>query len=423
MSDISSMSRESKKQRLRSQVITSNTLYSSPSNQAPDDDIPHSAQQKSILRKLLPFLIITILVLAGVGYLFYRQFYQYTGTDIIWQISLNEGSLIGYKTFGNNVLKYTKDGASYIDNKGKTIWTESYEMKSPIAAVNGDFAVIADRQGNHIFICNTEGKVGESVTLLPITNVSVSGLGLVAVIVEDSTSSFIYFYRKDGSNLDISIRANMAGAMGYPLDLSLSKDGTQLMCSFVHLENGELKERVAFYNFAEVGKNEPTRMVGGFDEVFKNTLIPRVTYMQEPYSCAFGGNGMVFFSSRNLTSPEMISQVSLAEENIKSIFYSDDYVVAIVRNNMGDQENRIEVFRADGKHVLSKEFTYDYTQADIDGKWIILYNDNSCRIFNLSGVEKLAVDFDFPVSKIRKGRYPNSLIVMGPQQMQEIKLK
>lgn len=423
MSDISSMSRESKKQRLRSQVITSNTLYSSPSNQAPDDDIPHSAQQKSILRKLLPFLIITILVLAGVGYLFYRQFYQYTGTDIIWQISLNEGSLIGYKTFGNNVLKYTKDGASYIDNKGKTIWTESYEMKSPIAAVNGDFAVIADRQGNHIFICNTEGKVGESVTLLPITNVSVSGLGLVAVIVEDSTSSFIYFYRKDGSNLDISIRANMAGAMGYPLDLSLSKDGTQLMCSFVHLENGELKERVAFYNFAEVGKNEPTRMVGGFDEVFKNTLIPRVTYMQEPYSCAFGGNGMVFFSSRNLTLPEMISQVSLAEENIKSIFYSDDYVVAIVRNNMGDQENRIEVFRADGKHVLSKEFTYDYTQADIDGKWIILYNDNSCRIFNLSGVEKLAVDFDFPVSKIRKGRYPNSLIVMGPQQMQEIKLK
>lgn len=417
------MSRESKKQRLRSQVITSNTLYSSPSNQAPDDDIPHSAQQKSLLRKLLPFLIITILVLAGVGYLFYRQFYQYTGTDIIWQISLNEGSLIGYKTFGNNVLKYTKDGASYIDNKGKTIWTESYEMKSPIAAVNGDFAVIADRQGNHIFICNTEGKVGESVTLLPITNVSVSGLGLVAVIVEDSTSSFIYFYRKDGSNLDISIRANMAGAMGYPLDLSLSKDGTQLMCSFVHLENGELKERVAFYNFAEVGKNEPTRMVGGFDEVFKNTLIPRVTYMQEPYSCAFGGNGMVFFSSRNLTSPEMISQVSLAEENIKSIFYSDDYVVAIVRNNMGDQENRIEVFRADGKHVLSKEFTYDYTQADIDGKWIILYNDNSCRIFNLSGVEKLAVDFDFPVSKIRKGRYPNSLIVMGPQQMQEIKLK
>ena len=321
------------------------------------------------------------------------------------------------------MLKYTKDGASYIDNKGKTIWTESYEMKSPIAAVNGDFAVIADRQGNHIFICNTEGKVGESVTLLPITNVSVSGLGLVAVIVEDSTSSFIYFYRKDGSNLDISIRANMAGAMGYPLDLSLSKDGTQLMCSFVHLENGELKERVAFYNFAEVGKNEPTRMVGGFDEVFKNTLIPRVTYMQEPYSCAFGGNGMVFFSSRNLTSPEMISQVSLAEENIKSIFYSDDYVVAIVRNNMGDQENRIEVFRADGKHVLSKEFTYDYTQADIDGKWIILYNDNSCRIFNLSGVEKLAVDFDFPVSKIRKGRYPNSLIVMGPQQMQEIKLK
>ena len=310
-----------------------------------------------------------------------------------------------------------------MDNKGKAVWTESYEMKSPIAAVNGNYAVIADRQGNHVFICNTEGKVGEAVTLLPITNASVSGLGLVAVTVEDSTSSFIYFFRKDGSSLDLSIRANMAGNMGYPLDISLSKDGTQMMCSFVHLEGGELRERIAFYNFAEVGKNEPTRMVGGFDEMFNNTVVPRVAYMQEPYSCAFGGNGPVFFSSQNLASPEMIAQTSMAEESIESIFYSDEYAGVIVHNNIGEHQNRMEVFRADGSHALSKEFTYDYAQADIDGELIILYNDNSCKIFNMSGVEKFNATFDFSILKIRKGRRPNTLIVMGTQEMMEIKLK
>ncbi len=52
---------------------------------------------------------------------------------------------MGYKSFGNNVLKYTRDGASYIDNRGENVWTESYEMKTPVVAVNGDYAAIATR--------------------------------------------------------------------------------------------------------------------------------------------------------------------------------------------------------------------------------------------------------------------------------------
>ena len=83
----------------------------------------------------------------------------------------------------------------------------------------------------------------------------------------------------------------------------------------------------------------------------------------------------------------------------------------------------MEVFRADGSHILSKEFTYDYTGVDIDGELIFLYNDNSCKIFNMAGVEKLNATFDFTVTKIRKGRMPNTLLVMGPREMREIKLK
>ena len=45
-----------------------------------------------------------------------------------------------------------------------------------------------------------------------------------------------------------------------------------------------------------------------------------------------------------------------------------------------------------------------------------MYNEDSCRIFNTAGVEKLYATFDFAVSKIRKGRMPDTLIVTGPQQ-------
>lgn len=56
----------------------------------------------------------------------------------------------------------------------------------------------------------------------------------------------------------IQIKTNMGGN-GYPLDISLSGDGTQLIASYVLIQNGELKNRVVFYDFSEIGKNIPNR--------------------------------------------------------------------------------------------------------------------------------------------------------------------
>ena len=110
------------------------------------------------------------------------------------------------------------------------------------------------------------------------------------------------------------------------------------------------------------------------------------------------------------------------EERIDSVFYSDEYAAAIVRNTNGEYGSRLEVYKKDGTHVLSKEFNFEYTHADFDGDLIILYNEDSCRIYNMSGTEKFDATFDFPVSRIRKGRFPGTLVVTGPQQMRELKL-
>ncbi len=422
MSDMSSMNRESKKQQLRSQMITPGQEYP-PSRKRVEEEEMHAGHQKKRRRYLGLGMAVLLLILAGAGgWFYYQQLHRYMGYETLRVIPLNEGSLVGYKSFGNNVLKYTRDGASYIDNRGENVWTESYEMKTPVVAVNGEYAAIADRQGNNIIICSTSGKVGQATTILPITRITVSSLGLVAAVVEDSTSSYIYFFRRDGSELKINVRTNMSGD-GYPLDICLSRDGTQLMCSYVYLEAGEAKNRVVFYDFSEIGKNVPTRLVGGFDKPFEDTVVPRVAYLKEPFSCAFSSNGPVFFSSRNLANPELLSQADVEGENISGIFYSEEYVGVIVWNNGGENEKRMEVFRADGSRILNKEFTYDYTGVDIDGDLIFLYNDNSCKIFNMAGVEKLNATFDFTVTKIRKGRMPNTLLVMGPQEMRELKLK
>lgn len=423
MAEMSSMNRETKKNQLRRQMIHSDTRTRPPHIRQEDAEEAARLLYKKVRRRRL-MLVILLLVLLGAGvsaWFYYQRNYQYTSFETAWTVEINEGSLVGYEPFGSNVLKVTRDGASYTDNKGKNVWTESYEMKNPITAVNGDYAAIADKQGNSIYICNTDGSQGRATTVLPISKVSVSGTGIVAAVVEDSSSSYITFFRKDGNILDITIKTNMAGD-GYPLDISFSDDGTQLMCAYVFIQNGELRSRVVFYDFSEIGKNVPNRLVGGFDEPFAGTIAGEVRYLAAPYSCAFSGSGLTFFSSKNLASPALLTQVAV-EENIQSVFYSDDYAGVIVRNNSGEFVNRMEIYKKTGELVMKKDFTYDYTQVDIDGDLVILYNEDSCKIYNMAGVLKLYASFDFPVSRIRKGSFPNTLVVTGPQLMKEIKLR
>ena len=105
---------------------------------------------------------------------------------------------------------------------------------------------------------------------------TVSAQGVAAVILEDPTASYIYFYRKDGTEIQLYMKGILGGEIGYPLDISLSPDGTMLMGSYVYVEGGVLRNRVAFYNFSEVGKNALNRFVGGFHEMYEGSLVPEV---------------------------------------------------------------------------------------------------------------------------------------------------
>ena len=67
----------------------------------------------------------------GIGFRFYTAQRQYTEFQDVWETAVEEGGTANYENFGTNVLKYTRDGMSYIDSRGKTVWMASYEMKNP----------------------------------------------------------------------------------------------------------------------------------------------------------------------------------------------------------------------------------------------------------------------------------------------------
>lgn len=426
MTDMSSMSRESRKNQLRSRIVTG-ALHSRSFREDDDDSeqIIKKAENRTRRRHLVIFLAMATLIAAAVAALYwYNRSYQYRESAVVWerQFQRDDTGFVAFEPFGDNMIKYSKDGAFYIDARGKDVWIQSYQMRAPIIAVNGDYAAIADQQGNSIQIFNKDGIIGTATTEMPIMKIAISAKGLVAAVLQSSTASHIYYYTKEGTRLGLEITCYLNGEIGHPLDISLSPDGSLLMGSYIYLKGGELKNRVAFYNFSEVGKNVSNRMVGGFHEMYDSSMIPKVCYLDETYSVAFADNSISFYSSLDVMSPELLKQVPI-EEEIKSIFYRDRYAGVIVKSASGESDYRLELYSREGNLIFSKDFSYEYEHVDIDGDNIFLYNEDSCRIYNRYGNLKYEGTFDFTVSGIGNGNLPNQIIVAGSQVIKELKLR
>ncbi|MDO5417736.1 MAG: DUF5711 family protein [Lachnospiraceae bacterium] len=436
MDDMNAMNREMKKQQLRRQIVPNpGEERPKPPSPYPEEDEEEAIKKAhhKVLRHRLVISLVIVLVIAAIagGVQYWKQNHQYTEYGVAWETDLLAGdsegrtessSFTGYVDFGGNVVKYTKDGASYIDAKGKTIWVQTYEMKAPIAVVNGDYIAIADQQGNSIYICDKSGCQGTATTLLPILKVSVSAKGVAAAILEDAKANYITMFRKDGEPLDITVKARLSGD-GYPLDLSLSPDGTELICSYAYMNNGLMDSRVVFYNFSEIGKNaSPKRIVGGFDEPFSGSLVPRVHFMTDTESFACSDKGLAFFSTKNLVSPELTAQAAV-ESEILSLFYSAEYVGIIAANQEGEAPYRMEIYNSRGELELKKEFAFPYQHASISDGRILLWNENSFQAYNMAGTLKFEGTFDDVITKVTAGRFPNSYIITGPQKMREITLQ
>lgn len=431
MDNQNAINREMKKQQLRRQIVP-NPADMPPAEKKEEEQTSHSVLSWIFLHKIFLCTVFFLLAAGAGGVFYWNQYHEYTEYKISWEAELlpgkteedeikTETGFVNFIDFGGNVLKYTKDGATCIDPRGKIIWTQPYEMKSPIVSVNKDFAAIADQQGNQIFICDKNGSQGEATTLLPISKIAVSAIGVTAAILEDSSASYLYWFRRNGEPLDISVKSRLAGD-GYLMDVSLSPSGEQAVCSYMYINNGRLDSKIVFYDFSEIGKNiSGKRIVGGFNEPFSGTIVPRVRFLDNVYSFACSDKGLSFFSSRNLASPELLRQADI-EGEICSLFYSEKYI-GVIAENSKENPYRMEVYKPDGSLVLKKEFDFSYQYVSISKDQIFLWNETSFQLYNLSGVCKFSGKFDKGISRITAGRFPNSYIITSPQKMWEIILQ
>ncbi|MGN1180915.1 MAG: DUF5711 family protein [Suilimivivens sp.] len=323
------------------------------------------------------------------------------------------------RALGNNVLLYSKDGVSCIDAKGNTLWNQTFEMQKPMVSVCNDVAAIGDYNGRTIYVVSSAKQLGTVNTNLPIRDICVSQNGVVAAVLDDAEVTRILLYNGN-ENTDTSIvdiKATMDKS-GYPMSLSLSPNGKLLAISYLHVDSGEMKSSVAFFNFGEVGKNESDNYVSGYD--YLNTVVPYVRFMSNNAAFAVADDRIVFFQGSEKPSN---TASSLLEEEVQGVYYNESYVGLVYINQTGESAYRLDVYNTSGNKVHSQLFDIEYTDIVFSKDQIIIYNDMDCQICSMNGVDKFTGTFEKPSSLIVPTSSAYKYIAVTSSSIDMIELK
>ena len=292
-------------------------------------------------------------------------------------------------------------------------------MQMPILDICQNSVVVADMQGNEVYVFNEEGLRTQITTLLPIQQVSVSSQGVTALLLSDNNASWIHLYDSEGTELT-GARCRLSET-GQPLAIGISSDGAKLAVSYLQIQGGASASCMVFYNFGPVGGNFVDKIVAS--KVYEGQIIPRIKYMDDNICIAASDQGLIYYEGKEI--PEETAVVEEPRE-IQSIFFGTSYVGVVTEGDgNGEESSRYEVHLYDtsGNQVLSQGTNLAYNQIKMSGKNLILFNENECEIYSDQGVLRYTGSFDGAIADIYKGSGLRKYIFVFSDRTEEVKLK
>lgn len=368
-------------------------------------------------RKVLKWtaiLVILLLLAAAVLYI-YTQTRIYTKYEVLKTAKREDSSGTQFADFNGNILKYSKDGAFYLDENSRLIWNQTYEMQEPMIDVCEEYAVIGEKKGRQIYIMDTSGLCGKIETTMPIQRVQVANQGTVAILMEEEGAGYIQLYDKEGTFLaEGELHTKNSG---YPLDISLSNDGRKMAVSLLNINEG--KTTTIFYNFGSVGQNEIDNIVGTYS--YPDMIFPKVEFLTNEIMVAFGDSKAIIYEGTQ--KPKVKKEIELKGQ-VRSIFYNEAYLGFVFNNESTKTPYNVKVYDLNGSEVFSQNFSMEYSEITfLENDEICIRNDLECAIYNLRGIEKFHYNFKSNIWKIfstGRGREYNFLM---NGETQKIRLK
>ena len=365
----------------------------------------------SLILKYAAVVAVVLLAIFGVRY--YMNNRTFTGYSIASTTERSDTLTTKYAPFGDKILKYSRDGVSYTDDANSLLFSITYTMQDPILALSQKAGAVADKNGSQIYIFDQEKQLGQITTLLPIKHIAVSNQGVVAVLMEESKSSKLEIYSADGTIIGDGI-FDLEDA-GYPMNLSISSDGTKIAIAFAQISGSKFNSSVAVYNFDNVGENYVDHLV--FAKNYTDYMIPELHYFDASTLVAVGDGILGFYQGSQI--PEIVNEVAI-ENEIKSVFYGENMVGLVFETVEGKM---LTLYDAKGNLVTQIPFTMDYDNIRIADNRVLIYNDTEMGLYSFSGKECFRQTFETSMVDIFTTKSRSKYLFVYTNETQLVKLQ
>ena len=139
------------------------------------------------------FIICAAVLLAVIlGFFIWSRNRTYTGYEVVSSVEHSTTLNTQYAEYNGQLLRYSRDGITCVNSRNEAVWSQTYNMQSPILDICGSTAAVADQQGNEVYCCDSQGLVTQITTVLPLQQSWGSSQGFTAVLLNDSSVSLIY---------------------------------------------------------------------------------------------------------------------------------------------------------------------------------------------------------------------------------------
>lgn len=385
-------------------------------NPSMDDDMRdyHKKIWRHRTSVALGYLLVLVLGLGAIlGIRYYISNRSYSSYSVADAAERTDTLTTKYAPFGDKILKYSRDGISYTDRENSLLFSITYTMQDPILALSQKAGAVADKNGNQIYIFDQQQAKGQITTLLPIKHLSISDQGVAAVLMEDSSSSKLEVYSADGTLLGEGV-FSLEDA-GYPLNVSISSDGTKIAIAFVQVGGSKLNSSVAVYNFDNVGENYVDHLV--FAKNYTEYMIPEVHYFNDSVLTAVGDGVLAFYHGKQI--PELVEEITFTDQ-IKSVFYGEDTVGLVFEDVEGKM---LTIYDLKGNMVSQIPFDMAYENIRIADNRVLIYHDTEMGMYSFSGKECFRESFETPLVDIFATKSRSKYLFIYTNETQLIRLQ
>lgn len=361
--------------------------------------------------------VIVILILAA--FLVYRMcssntFHSY---KVIQSIKRSDSSSAVYQEYSGKLLKYSRDGALGYDIDLHKNWSGSYNFSSPLMDTCGEYVALADSGGKEIYVFDGKDSPVQINVLHPISLIQVASQGVVAVVMENDDSDMVQLYDSENSNKLLVEFSTNVDEDGYPVDISLSDDGSKLVTSYLSVANGVTTTKLTFYNLGEIGKNYSNKIVGS--ESFEQEIVSKVQFLGNDTVCAFGENGFTLYSMKQLV--DTVKTVKI-KTPLKSIFCTEENIGLVCKDSDKTNKNEVLLYNLKGKRIMSSNLDFAYTNVYMTDDQIFFLSSQECHIMRTNGTLKFSGTFSRQISYLMPVNSFNKYILVDQDRISLIRI-